>query len=129
MSGLWTVTIQRAQIVSRFDKRGKLIARDITKVPVTFCDLPYATAQMYLAKAPGDTTITQQIRSVEETRRKARERALPEPYGRAINREGVPPKHLGSEDFAHRREICELHEAAAAGDFAAAITAEMEATA
>jgi hypothetical protein len=122
MSDLWTVTIERLHLVSKFDKAGNKISQAATKVPVTFNDLPYATALMYKEKAPDQTTITQQIHSVDRVRHSMRQRELPEPYSQAINREGIPPKHLGSEDIAH-----DVVAAAAAGDMGAAITAELEA--
>jgi hypothetical protein len=125
MSKLWTVTINRLQLISKFDEHGKKISDTVTKIPVTFCDLPYATAKMYLDKSPDDTTIVEQIAERAPSRSKYRERALPEPHlQHPFTREGIAPRHLGSEDLTPADAPLE---AAMSGDFGAALTAELEA--
>ena len=123
MSNLWTVTINRLQLVTTFDKHGKKIGQTTTKVPVTFCDLPYATAQMYLSKAPDDTVIVQQLHEAAPLKRFADRKGSFErkPY----SGEPIVPAGLGSEELEFERETMA---AAKSGDFAAAITAEVEAS-
>lgn len=121
MSGLWTVIINRLQKVSKFDKHGKKVSEEITRIPVTLCDLPYSTALMYQNKAPGETTIVQQIHETASSKRFDKEKFTRTPY----SGEPVVPEGLGSEELEFEREMLE---AAKSGDFGAALTAEMEAT-
>ena len=119
MSGLYTATLNRLQLVSKFDEHGNKISDTVSRIPITFCDLPYATAMAYMAKAPGECVITQQIREIAPTRAKFRERK--DHYER---HPASAPRHIASEDFSKEASI--VDEAARSGDFGAAITAEME---
>lgn len=119
MSGLYKVTINREQRFSKYDAHGVKISDEVKKIPVTFCDLPYVTALMYATKWPDDAVIAEQDRTFAPSRGKYIESA------RRYDREGIPPKHIGSEDLTPADAT---HEAAMTGDFGAAITAELEAT-
>jgi hypothetical protein len=133
VSDFYTVTINRLQLVSKFDEHGKKVGETITKIPVTHCDLPYSTALMYQQKAadPSEVTIIRQIREFTPGRQARRAEDYLEGaarFGRRAETKGI--KNIGSEDIAGDDTAIEreISEAAKRGDFAAAISAELEAS-
>ena len=118
---LWTVTITRLQLVSKWDAHGKKISDTVEKIPVTICDLPYITAKMYFDKgAPGEVSMTQQISAFETWK------AKPGQFASSGERRRVETMQRNYAKTA--RKIAPKPdttvEAAKSADFAAAITAE-----
>jgi hypothetical protein len=122
VSGLYTVTMTRLHLVSRFDADGKVVSRETKKIPITFCDLPYSTACMYLSKGEkGEFQMVEQLHERAPGRKKYRDREVHLDF----KNEAIAPSDLGSEDAEEAKSIME---AAMTGDMAAAVNAELEAS-
>jgi hypothetical protein len=119
MTQLYTVTMVREQRITKYDARGRKMAEEIKKIPIVFHDLPAQTANMYAREFPNaEVKISAQ----------------------AITRDPIAREKLGGGGFkkSARQTAQRLHTpvsedkvgaaavAAAAGDFTAAINAEMK---
>lgn len=111
MSGLFTVTLIRKQIIAKYDSRGKKTGETLTEIPVVFNDLPYQTALAYRTQFPDNKVVIQQqaLQIDHEARKK---------FGGVAARKAPRVKYEPIDETAH---------AATTGDFTAAINAELEA--
>lgn len=119
---LFTVKMNRLQVISRYDDKGKKVSEEIVKIPQTYCDLPYQTAVAYQTKFPdADVKIEQQYASAPEKRRiSVGERATkPESRKASYPVESTRGSKKPDRDSSTVRD-------AASGNLASALTAEME---
>lgn len=118
MGALYTVTMTKRHLVSKFDEKGNKIGDNETLVPITFRDLPLATANNYRISFPAaNVKITCQAPEVDRRHMNARGTG-DHPYpGKSGWKDRAPkpePKHDTTVD------------AAMSGDMSAAVTAAVK---
>ena len=121
MPQFYTVTMVRKQTIKKYDDKGRFVAEETKELPVVFHDLPLPTAQMYRDKFPdAKVTIAEQAQSIDHEARKK--------FGRPAYKKARPDEYVPITDdapsIAPRRSS--THTAAATGDMAAAINAELK---
>lgn len=109
---LYTVTFQRHQDISVFDKKGKLIDKKQELIEQTICDLPLQTAKMYRDKTENCIVMLQVNEPGRQTARREKVRFLD--HERPSERSAKPKT-------AHPAQRNDRNEAARTGDMTAAI--------
>jgi hypothetical protein len=102
MSDFYSVTMTRKQLISEYDKHGKLIGTREELMPITFNDLPGATAESYKTAFPdANVVITKQIASADDRFKPSKwkmERRLKDDDGKVDAKQpnAVKPEEFGT---------------------------------